>query len=135
MLLHNDGLIELDYDAATDVLTVKWPDIVSAAKTELYYSFLRLNDTIRLYDIKKLLIDSRCNKVEVQEEEYDELMKVLCDGLKSSRLLKTARLGSMDQSREPKAEKHAHRLMNELKPAFAFKNFHNKSQALQWLQG
>jgi hypothetical protein len=135
MLLHNDGLIKLDYDAATDVLTVKWPDIDSTAKGELHHSFLRLNDTIRLYDIKKLLIDSRYNKVQVKEEEYDEMMKVLCDGLKTSRLMKTARLGSLDQAREAKAEKHAQRLINELQPSFAFKNFHDKMQALKWLQG
>ncbi|TPE46338.1 hypothetical protein [Pontibacter mangrovi] len=134
MLLHNDGLIDLDYDAATDVLTVRWPDIDSAANAELHYSFLRLNDTIRRYDIKKLLIDSRYNKVQVKEVEYDALMKELCEGLKSSRLMKTARLGSLDQTREPKAEKHANRLIKELQPPFAFKNFMSKPHALQWLQ-
>ncbi|MFD1188626.1 hypothetical protein, partial [Pontibacter rugosus] len=118
----------------TDVLTVTWPDIEHSNKSELEYLFHKLNDTIRYYDIKKLLIDSRFNKVQLAEEEYEILMKNLCEGLRNSRLDKTARVGSLDTKREPKAEKLAYSLAEKLTPSFAFQNFQDRKLALKWLQ-
>lgn len=134
MLLHRDGLIELNYDAATDILTVSWPDITKLNSSEMDYSFNKLKDFITYYDIKKLLIDSRFNKVEVDKEEYSTLVERIYNGLRTTRLEMTARLGSLDRERESKARKHAAELINHLKPSFAFQNFDDPGMALQWLR-
>jgi hypothetical protein len=134
MLLHRDGLIELNYDPASDVLTMEWPDITSISSPELEFSFSKLEDAINHYDIKKLLIDSRFNKVQVLENAYSELIRNIHSKLQHTRLEKVARLGSLDEAREPKAEQHARQLMKELNPRFAFKNFRDPNEALHWLR-
>lgn len=134
MLLHRDGLIELNYDAATDILTVSWPDINSYSSSQLAYSFAKLKDAIMYYDIKKLLIDSRFNEVMVEQETYSELIRQLHQSLRTTRLEMTARLGSLNEEREVKAKQHAVQLIDELKPTFAFRNFDNPGMALQWLK-
>ncbi|GAA4424100.1 hypothetical protein GCM10023188_03540 [Pontibacter saemangeumensis] len=39
MLLHKDGLIELNYDVATDILTAKWPDMMNFTTAEIRFAF------------------------------------------------------------------------------------------------
>jgi hypothetical protein len=134
MLIHRDGLIELNYDAATDILTVSWPDIVETHGPGLDYSFGKLVETIKYYDIKKLIIDSRFNKVFIQEEEYTLLVKRIHKELSLTRLEMAARLGSLDEAREAKASKHAVHIIDQIKPAFAFRNFDNANEALEWLK-
>lgn len=134
MLIHRDGFIELNYDAATDILTVSWPDISDSQGYGIKHALGKLVETIRYYDIKKLIIDSRFNKVYIQEQEYTELMKGFHQELSFTRLEKAARLGSLDVSREEKASKHAAHIVEQFKPAFAFRNFSRSSDALDWLK-
>ncbi|PKV62427.1 hypothetical protein [Pontibacter ramchanderi] len=134
MLLHRDGLIELNYDPATDILSVSWPDINIYSRTQITYSFAKLREVIAFYDIKKLLIDSRFNQVLIDEEAYSELIRELHGNLRSTRLAMTARLGSLTKLREEKAKQHAKQLIDELKPSFAFRNFDDAGMALQWLK-
>ncbi len=134
MLIYQDGFIELNYDAATDILTVSWPDIVDPQGSGLEHAFGKLVETVRYYDIKKLIIDSRFNKVYIQEWEYTELMQGVHKALSTTRLEMAARLGSMDSSREEKASKHAIQIIDQFKPTFAFRNFNLASDALNWLK-
>lgn len=134
MLIHRDGLIELNYDAATDILTVSWPDITEPGGSGLEYSFGKLIETIKYYDIKKLIIDSRFNKVSIHEEAYTNLMRRIHNALSATRLEMAARLGSLDAVREAKASKHALLIIEQLKPTFAFRNFSNAGEALNWLK-
>ncbi|WP_242919956.1 hypothetical protein [Pontibacter liquoris] len=134
MLLHKDGLIELHYEVASDILTVRWPDLTGASLSEVTYSFKMLTDTLKHYDIKRLLVDSRRNTVEVPEETYLNLMTKFTHELLATRLVKFARLKATDPVREKKTEDATELVNSMIVIPIAFKNFSDEESARRWLR-
>lgn len=134
MILHKDGLIELNYDVKDDILSVKWPDITNFIKSEAQYSFKLLIDAIRHYDVKKLLIDSRHNVVEIPDPEYQTLMLQFSHDLVATRLQKIARIVSFDVNREQKVQAVSEQIRPQLKTTLHTQNFQTEAEALAWLK-
>ena len=135
MILHQDALIVLDYNPATDVLTLKWPDIRSFNLAELTHSFNSLVATIRHYDIKYLLVDARSHSVtEVTDEEYRQAVQKLSQDFGTTRLQKIARIQSYNLTHENQAQKLNAEVEKMMPPALAFRNFEKPTEASTWLQ-
>jgi hypothetical protein len=135
MILHRDGLIELRYDAATDILSVRWPDSRNASKAELQFSIAKLIDTLRHYDIKKLFIDASENVENVSDEEYREMNQKFAEDLVSStHLQKIARIGAPNAIRQKIVEDIAGAELEKRQSKLSFREFGDEQSALEWLQ-
>ena len=134
MLLHKDGLIELNYDVVSDVLKVKWPDLTGFTMPEINYSLTKLIDTLRHYDIKKVHIDSRTSSVaDISKEEYHNVLLGFAKRLMTTRLEKMARIETADRSRENVVTLTADEAVNNLGIQYEFQNFTDENTALRWL--
>ena len=134
MILHKDSLIELNYDVATDVLRVHWPDLSGFTMPEINYSLKKLIDTLRHYDIKKLLIDSRTSSVaDITREEHHMVLLNFAKKLMTTRLEKLARIQTKDNNRENMVAQTAEEAINDLGIQYQFQNFSDETTALNWL--
>ena len=134
MLLHKDGLIELNYDVATDVLFMQWPDVSGLTMPEIDFSLKKLIDTLRHYDIKHLFVDSRDSKmVGLTNEEHLNFLKRFTEHLMTTRLQKMARLATSDIRRENIVDVAAEEAINSLGITFEFRNFSDEATAYNWL--
>ena len=131
MLLYQSSLFILDYDPATDILSLDWPDVkeflVPAASQEVSV----LIDSIKHYDVKKLLIDTSKAKVDVASSEYQKFISEFAQDLKSTRLQKFARVATTDPEREKMAE--IARQTTNINETIEFRNFASKDEARAWL--
>jgi hypothetical protein len=134
MILHRDGLIELKYEAATDILSVRWPNSRNASKAELQFSFAKLIDTLRHYDIKKLFIDASENVENVSDEEYAEMNQKFAEELVATRLQKIARLGAPNATRQKIIENIADVELQKRQGQLSFREFGDELSALEWLR-
>src|SRR5687768_3138784 len=100
MVLHQSSLITLDYDPATDILSLDWPDVKDFLVPEVERELKVLIDTIKHYDVKKLLIDTSKADVEVNGAEYQVFLTNFANTLKDTRLQKIARVGTSNPERE-----------------------------------
>ncbi|AKD03430.1 hypothetical protein POKO110462_05640 [Pontibacter korlensis] len=133
MKLHSDGLCELEYDAATDILTARWLQSKTSTLAELSYTMQVLLDTIRNYDIKRLLIDAHEDVEGVSDVEYVDLNVEFAKKLVQTRLQKIARLGNPNHNRENFIEALAEDLLAQPTTLVAFQNFTDERSAIQWL--
>jgi hypothetical protein len=134
MLLHKDGLIELNYDVRSDILSVRWPDLNGITISELEFSFNKLVDTLRHYDIKNLLIDSRSSKVaDITREEHLKVLLDFVQLLMTTRLEKLARIETTDIGREGVVDIAAEEAINRLGIRYDFRNFSDEVSAREWL--
>lgn len=132
MILRKSNLMTFDYNPATDILFVEWPDIHDFFIQEIEEEIRVLVDTIKHYDVKKLLIDTSKAVIEVNDTQYKAILASFAHSLAvNTRLKKLARVSSNNSSRE--------KLVDESKDAslvaekIAFQNFTNKNAALEWL--
>lgn len=121
--------IKLDYNPATDVLIIEWPNIHDYTIPELKFILNEIVSTIRNYDIKKVLADSTKSVVTLPDTEYKSIIEQLTKDLMNTRLQKFARLTTGQGYREQAANTAAEALKNY----FAVRNFHNMDEALEWL--
>lgn len=134
MLLHKDGLIELNYDVRSDILSVRWPDLNGITISELEFSITKLVDTLRHYDIKNLLIDSRSSKIaDITREEHLKVLLEFVKLLMTTRLEKLARIETTDIGREGVVDIAAEEAINRLGIRFDFRNFSDEVSAREWL--
>lgn len=135
MLLHKDGLIELKYEVANDILTMDWPDLTGFTMPEINYSIRKLIDTLRHYDIKYLLVNSQQSSVsELTRTEYQRVLMNFVQQLMTTRLQKLARISTTDTSRENVVDGIAEVALVKLGIKFEFRNFQNTDAALGWLR-
>lgn len=132
MLIYS-GIITLDYNPATDVLATSMPDIREFSSSEVGYCLDLIIESIKGYDIKYLLLDSSKSVVEIEDEAYKATIMKFSMALMSTRLKKIARIGTEDTKREEKSAKVAQELKQELNMPIDFKNFSDKTEAMDWL--
>ena len=131
MILYKSSLITLDYDPATDILSLDWPDIQDLFVAAVEQEIQELVKHIKHYDVKKLLLDTSRATINVDMVQYQAFLVSFARELMDTRLQKVARVGSSDPVRE--------KLVNDAKEAsqvagaFAFKVFKSKAEALEWL--
>ena len=134
MILHKDGLIEMDYDVASDILLVKWLASDTSTSLELGYSMNLLVDKVRSYDIKKLLIDAREDVVGITDEEYVEINVEFANNLANTRLERVARLGTTNINRENFVKSLVEDVTSLTRTSLIYKEFNNEATAIVWLQ-
>ncbi|WP_207434945.1 hypothetical protein [Sabulibacter ruber] len=134
MLLHQDSILKLEYDPATDILEMTWPDIDPDLLPEVRQAMQTMVETIRNYDVKKVLIDGSKASITISKEESTSLSLKLAQDLNSTRLQKIARLESTDLRRESEAEETRLRIQTSLDLHYEMQNFADRSSALAWLK-
>jgi hypothetical protein len=131
MILYKSSLITLDYDPATDILSLDWPDIQDLFVAAVEQEIQELIKNIKHYDIKKLLLDTSRATVNVDMVQYQAFLEDFGRKLAATRLQKVARIGSSDPVREKLV--HDAREVTQISGGLVFKVFKNKAEALNWL--
>lgn len=128
MLIPNK-FIKLEFDPATDVLYLEWPNIHDYTVYELRFILNDLISTVRNYDIKKILADSRSSALTLPAQEYGAIVDEFAKDLSTTRLQKFARLTTGQGYREKAAEKAA----EDMKDKIMVRSFYTMEEALAWL--
>lgn len=133
MILHRDYIIQLDYNPATDILQVDYPDLQSAQLSEVRHSLTLMVEAIRNYDVKKLLLDASSTSINVSHEESRELTSKLAADLASTRIKKLARVQPINLRDEARAQENIKNLHKAGLLPYQLQTFATKAEALNWL--
>ena len=123
-------LLKLDYTPSTDILAVEWPDVHSYTLNEVKDTLTEILNTIRHYDVKRLLIDAKSTVVSVGQEEYATISSAFSQKLLTTRLEKLARLESASSAREAQVKE----MIKNNTSRIAFKSFTSREEAYNWLK-
>jgi hypothetical protein len=132
MLIYHNSIITLDYNPATDILSVALPDIQAHSISEVERCLDIIVEHVISYDVKKILIDSSKAVVEVEDEAYRNLMLQFSQALMKTRLQMVARIGTPVAAQERRANLVAEEV-HQSNPLVAYQNFTGKAAALDWL--
>ena len=135
MILLQNSIIKLDYSPATDILEVDYPDLHGFLLPEIKHTINKLVDTIRNYDIKKVLLDSTKTIISVSEEDSQEIAAYLAAGIMKTRVQKLARVQSSSPRVETTAQANIRHIHESLSLPFQLQNFASKPDAIKWLVG
>ena len=128
MIIPN-SLIKLDYNPARDVLSVEWPDFHYYSASEAAYTLNIIVETVRQYDVKYLLTDTRKSTVDIPKSEYKEIILKFAKDLATTRLRKIARVVT-DSTRRLKPIRE---VRQEAQLEVAIEDFYSLEEALDWL--
>jgi len=134
MILFENGIIKLEYDPATDILVIDYPDLHGYQISEIKHSVDILADNVRNYDVKKVLLDSTKTVVTVTPEESKEIAVYMARALAKTRVKKLARLESLNSTVKARAKENIQHIQKAIALPFALQNFTEKTDALNWLQ-
>ncbi|GAB2548080.1 hypothetical protein [Rufibacter soli] len=123
-------LLQLEYDPATDILYLDWPDTSLFTLEEIKGAFQEMVKAIKDYDIKKLFLDSSHQEMNIIDPAFLEVMQEIAYSLLGTRLTKIARITTSDQYREQKMEEAQARAGLHLQ----VRSFADKQAALEWLK-
>ena len=135
MILYQNALIVLDYNPSTDILSVEWPNVQPYNLPEIRHTLEMLVESIRNYDVKKLLIDGSKTTVspELDESEYREIIFKFVSDIAKTRLQKSARIITPDKVREAKSKQLSAEATRNTNLTIQNQDFVTKSEALEWL--
>lgn len=133
MLLFENSIIRLDYNPATDILEVEYPDLQGYLLPEIKHNINIMIDIIKSYDIKYLLLDSTRTIISVSEEESREVATFLAGNLMNTRVQKVARIQSPSDKVERTAQSNVKHIKESGALSFELEFFTNKKEALAWL--
>jgi 6-pyruvoyl-tetrahydropterin synthase len=128
MIIPN-SLIKLDYDPVLDVLSVEWPDFYYYSISEAAYTLDIIIETVKQYDVKYLLTDTRKSTVDITTSQYKEIILKFAKDLATTRLQKVARVVTESTLRE----KSISEVKQEAHLTVPIRNFGKLEEALQWL--
>ncbi|WP_242919460.1 hypothetical protein [Pontibacter liquoris] len=134
MILFENSIIKLDYTPATDILAVGYPDLHGFLLPEIKHNIDILIDTVKNYDVKKVLLDASHTVMSVGMEESREVTIYLAQGFSRTRVEKIARLQSLNETIEMRAKATMQHLAEIQLLPFQLQNFSVKADALAWLQ-
>ncbi|WP_345159794.1 hypothetical protein [Pontibacter saemangeumensis] len=86
-------------------------------------------DTVKHYDVKRLVIDSSKAVIDTSDKEHREVLVKFARDLMGTRLQKLARVGTQDTLRETNVSK----AKEDAAFSIAFQNFSDKAAAVAWL--
>jgi hypothetical protein len=135
MILFENSIVKLDYDPATDIVDVAYPDLHGYLLPEIKHTITTMVDHIKNYDIKRLLLDSTKTLVSVSEEESREIATFLAAGIMRTRVEKVARVQSPSEDVEQRAQSNIRHLKQAQQLPFELRNFTSKAEAVAWLKG
>lgn len=129
MVIFKNVFLKLDYDPVTDILSAEMPDVDVVTLPEIKRLLSILVEHVRIYDVKKLLIDARKTQVNVDEESYTVLIGEFLKELMDTRLQKLARIVSNSTIREGVVRS----VYDERKFPVKLESFTEVPMALEWL--
>lgn len=135
MILHQNSIIQLNYNPATDILDVKYPDLQRLFLSEIQESLKLMVETIRSYDVKNLLLDASTTRVELSDADNRNLTLHLAAELSNTRLVKVARIKPIDPIKEIKAQENILNLERSRLLPYQLRTFSDRAEALAWLTG
>ncbi|MFC5270230.1 hypothetical protein [Adhaeribacter terreus] len=100
MILHADRYFEHYYEVKSDLVCINWPTIETIYLPEILHSVSILVENVVNYNIRNLLIDASKAELHASQEEANEVVFLLTNGLAKSRLEKLARVESKNVNRE-----------------------------------
>lgn len=121
-------VVKLDYDPAKDVLSVEWPDFNGYSVSEAVYILDIVVETVKGYDVKYLLTDTRNRMVGVPDSRYKEIILKFAKDLAATRLQKLARIVTESSLRE----KPIREARQEALLTIPMRNFYSMEEALSW---
>lgn len=130
MVLFDNSLVRLNYNPATDILDVDCPDFHPLIMAEVKEAFSIIVDTVKHYDVKKLVIDSSRATINTSDHEHKAVLVKFARDLMGTRLQKLARVGTEDTLRE----KNVNEAREDAAFNIDFQSFPDKAAALAWLQ-
>ncbi|GAA4431278.1 hypothetical protein GCM10023188_18650 [Pontibacter saemangeumensis] len=129
MRIHSE-LVNLDYNPATDVLTVEWPDIRACQADEISLALGDIVGNIRNFGVRRLLVDSRKTAGGISDGQYEKVTARFIRDIIASPVEKVARLESADAAREARLAG----LVRGCRMTIAFRNFATREEAVRWLE-
>ncbi|GAB3204635.1 hypothetical protein ABID22_002493 [Pontibacter aydingkolensis] len=135
MILHQNSIIKLEYNPATDILEVKYPDLQKFMLFEIKESLKLMVSTVRNYDVKRLLLDASQTLIEINDEENRDLTISLATELSKTRLQKVARIKPVDLNKEARAQENIKQIEKSGSLPFAIRTFSDRADAINWLIG
>ena len=134
MILFENSIIKMDYSPATDILEVAYPDLHDFLLPEIKHSINILVDTVKHYDVKRVLLNSSNTTISVGPKESREIAVYLATGLATTRVQKLARLQSLSAAVEQTAQNNiSHIKASQLLP-YQLQNFTDRTVAMEWLK-
>ena len=130
MILFESPAIRLDYAPATDILTADLSGTHEFYLLEVREALRTIAETVRHYDVKRLLMDSRKRLLKIDPASYKALMTDFGMELNSTRLQKFARMRSDVTTREDLALF----IQEQVATNFTLHTFNDKDKALEWLK-
>ncbi|MBF9255044.1 hypothetical protein I2I11_17230 [Pontibacter sp. 172403-2] len=135
MVLFQNSIVKLDYNPATDILEIEYPDLHGYLLLEIKHNIDIIVDIIKSYDVKRLILDSTRTVISVSEEESREIAMYLAMGVMKTRVQKVARLESYNSTLEEAAQNNVRHIEESQLLPFLIKNFTCKADAVAWLTG
>jgi len=134
MILFESSIIKLDYNPATDILDVSYPDLHAYFLSEIKNTIDIMIEMIKNYDVKKLILDSSKTVISVSEEESREMAAFLASGLMKTRIQKVARVQSTNVGVETTAQRNIRHIKESGALPFQVQNFNSKADAINWMK-
>ncbi|WP_347158985.1 hypothetical protein [Pontibacter chitinilyticus] len=122
-------IVKLDYNPSKDVLVVVWPDFNEYAVSEAMFVMDAVIETIRHYDVKYLLTDTRNRMISIPDAVYKEMMLKFTRDLAATRLQRMARVVTESSRRE----KPISEVRQEANLGIPMQHFYSVEEALDWL--
>ncbi len=133
MVLFENSILKLNYNPATDILEVEYPDLHDFLLPEIKHSITQMIEVIKNYDVKRLLLDSTKTLIAVSEAESREVAVFLAGALTKTRVLKVARVQSPSSTIEKTAQNNIRHIKAQ-SLSYQLQNFTSKADAVAWLR-
>jgi hypothetical protein len=134
MILHQNSIILLDYNPATDILQVDYPDLNSLHLSEIRHSLKLLVEAVIGYDVKKLLLDASNTATNLSVEDNKNLSLELAADLAKTRLQKLARIQPNVQLSEVIAQQNIRQIKLAGLMSYQLQTFTSRPEAIEWLK-
>ena len=129
MILYQNSLMQLNLEPANSLMEVNWPNFEAYSVDETKLALSRLVNTVKTYEVKKLLVDASNAKLNAEAEDYEEIIRHYTSLLQETNLEKIARL----VTDVPERENRSRKLQKYIPASIQIQNFENATDARTWL--
>lgn len=134
MLLNSELYIETDYNPSTDIIQVRMPDMSNITLGEMRYNIGALADTIRVFDIRKVLIEQSASGMSHEMRAFHTTMCVFfCEAFSNTRVERLARIQHTDAVLEENSQRCILECTEKGGKQMLVKTFVCREDALRWL--
>ncbi|MCC9167273.1 hypothetical protein [Pontibacter harenae] len=128
-MIIDNPIVKLDYDIAKDILCVEWPNVHDYSISETTYVLDTIVSTIRYYDIKSLLTDTRKGIIGITSQQYLEIIFKFAQDLAKTRIEKLARVVTEETLRAQQISE----VSQKANLTVPIRNFSDFDEAVAWL--